>query len=120
MLYILYYIFYFVYFNFHRFIYAATHTQFSSIGSHHVNLNAIASPMKIPQSHRKQEIINEGYTTDANVAESSFTESVTTAMEYRIRLVEDVELLSDGNVTMVSVKFVGCAFIFHLNSCLLN
>ncbi|CAB4001013.1 G- coupled receptor GRL101-like, partial [Paramuricea clavata] len=84
----------------------ATHTQFSSIGSHDDNLNAIASPMKIPQSLRKQEKINEGYTTDANVAECSFAESATTAMEYRIRLVENVVMLNDGNVTMKSYAVV--------------
>ena len=77
-------------------LYAVTHTQFHNIGPHRDNLNAIASPMRIPQN-----IINEGYTPDENIAESSFTQSAT-AMEYCIRLVEDIELLHDGNVTMVS------------------
>ena len=61
------------------------------------------SPVSTPQSLRKLEIINEGYSPDAdeNIAESSFTESAS-AMEYRIRLVEDIELLTDGSKTMVS------------------
>jgi signal transduction histidine kinase len=82
-------------------LHAATDRQFSSICSTHDNLNTITSPISTPQSLRKLEIINEGYMPDENIAESSFTESAT-AMEYRIRLVEDIELLSDGNITMVS------------------
>ncbi|CAB4046350.1 Hypothetical predicted protein, partial [Paramuricea clavata] len=66
-------------------------------------------------SLRKQEKINEGYTTDANVAECSFAESATTAMEYRIRLVENVVMLNDGNVTMVSKSW---GMFLYISSCL--
>lgn len=38
------------------------------------------------------------------MAETSFTESAD-ATEYRIRLVEDLELLNDENKTIVSMKY---------------
>ena len=64
----------------------------------------MTSPMSTPQSLRKLEIINEGYIPDEKIAESSFTESVA-AIDHRIRLVEDINLLTDGNDFMVSECF---------------
>ncbi|XP_028395519.1 uncharacterized protein LOC114519568 isoform X2 [Dendronephthya gigantea] len=58
------------------------------------HFNTTVSSLSTPQSIRKLGIISEGYTNDDNMAESSFTES-TSAIEYRIRMVEDVKYLSD-------------------------
>ena len=73
------------------------------------------SPVSTPQSLRKLEIINEGYTENENMAESNFTES-TAVMEYRIRLVEDVKLLTGENEMIVSEAkaslFLGFTLIF--------
>ena len=54
------------------------------------------SPLSTPQSLPKLEIINDGYTENENMAES------TAVMEYRIRLVEDVKLLTGENEMTVS------------------
>ena len=87
-------------------LYAASRGPFSSIGTGLVreNLHTVTSPLSTPQSVRKLEIINEGYNPDQdeNIVESSFTESAS-AMEYRIRLEEDIELFTDGHKTMVSL-----------------
>jgi hypothetical protein len=47
------------------------------------------------------ETINERHTPAENIAESSFPEPAA-AMEYHIRLVEDIELLTDANGKIVS------------------
>ena len=59
------------------------------------------SAVSTPQSLRKLEVVNEGYTENENIAESRFTE-LASAVEYRIRLVEYVKLLACENEKMVS------------------
>jgi hypothetical protein len=54
------------------------------------------------------ETTNERRTTIENIAESSFTEPAA-GMEYRIRLVEDIELLTDANRKIVSKGEGVCA-----------
>ena len=95
-------------------LYAASHRQVSSIGSNLDNLNTITSPLSTPQSLRKPEIINEGYHPDQDqvIAESSFTESAT-AMEHRVRLVEDIELLNGGNKIMVGKGKANLTPLYH-------
>ena len=75
--------------------------KFSSIGSTHDNVTTTMSAVSTPQSLRKLEVVNEGYTENENMAESRFTE-VASAVEYRIRLVEYVKLLAGKNEIMVS------------------
>ena len=60
------------------------------------------SPLSTPRSIHKLDIIDEGYSADDNMAESSFTESAS-ATEYRVKIVEDVQnLTDDGHEIIVS------------------
>ncbi len=83
-------------------LYAASDRQFPNIGLKLDNPNTKAPPLNASQPLRELEIINDGYNPnqDHDIAESSFTESAS-AMEYRVRLVEDIELLNGGNKIMV-------------------
>ena len=82
--------------------YTDSNRQFSSVGSTHDNFTTTMSPVSTPRSLQELEIINEGHIIESeNMAESNFTES-TAVMEYRIRLVEDVKLLTGENEMTVS------------------
>ena len=87
--------------NWIRILYFTSHadprTKFSSIDNATTTISAVSNP----QSLQELEVVNEGYTENENMAESSFAESAP-AMEYRIRLVEDFKLLVGGNEIMVS------------------
>ena len=91
--------------NWIRILYFTSHadprTKFSSIGSTHDNATTTMSAVNNPQSLQELEVVNEGYTENENMAESTFAESAL-AMEYRIRLVQDFKLLVGGNEIMVS------------------
>ena len=83
-------------------LYAASQRQFSNIGLKLDNLDTKTSSLNTSQPLRELEVINDGYNPnqDQDIAESSFTESAT-AIEYRVRLVEDIKLLNGGNKIMV-------------------
>ena len=75
--------------------------QSFSVSSYQDNLSTISSPLSIITSGCKLDMINEGYTSpDENITESSLTEAVAD-IKYHIRLLEEIELLIDGNKTMV-------------------
>ena len=69
------------------------------------------STLSTPPSFRKLEITNEGYRSNDNIAESSFTSSVS-AIEYRIKMEEDGEYLFDDGyeniVSFISSYFLHC------------
>jgi hypothetical protein len=61
------------------------------------------------------EIAHERHTQVENIAQSSFTEPAD-AMEYCIKLVEDIELLIDGNMKIVSKgKAIGACRVSDSN-----
>ena len=78
-------------------LYAAPRGPFPKIGLVRENLHTVTTPLLTPQSLRPDQ--------DGNIAESSFIE-LTSSMEYRIRIAENIELLTDGNKTMVGLD--GC------------
>ena len=100
------------------FFYAACRGPFSNIGSVRKHFHPAKSPLATPQSLCKPEIINKGYNRDQdeNIAESSFTELVS-GLEYYIRLEEKIELLTDGNKTVVGLEYYcnKCISVLKMN-----
>ena len=75
--------------------------QSFSVSSYQDNLSTISSPLSTIKSARKLDVINEGCTSpDENIMESSLTEPVA-GIKYHIRILEEIELLTDGNKMMV-------------------
>jgi hypothetical protein len=82
-------------------LYSAAQPQVSTVGTNDDNLDTTTPAVPTPQSLRMIATTNERDTQVENIAESSFTEPAA-AMKYRIRLVEDIDLLTDGNRKIVS------------------
>ena len=83
-------------------MYSAAQPQVPTIGPNDGNLDANTPALPTPQPLHMIDIINERPSPIAeNIAESSFTEPAA-SIEHCIRLVEDIELLTDGNGKIVS------------------
>ena len=83
-------------------MYSAAQPQVPTIGPNDGNLDANTPALPTPQPLHMIDITNERPSPIAeNIAESSFTEPAA-SIEHCIRLVEDIELLTDGNGKIVS------------------